>query len=570
MGRCFEKAYQRLYGRPALMTTVASLGSGSEVAAATATPPRAVGTAVRDVVELLAVPRLLPAGTQLTVRGQITHRRKLAKDLLFIDLRQVPTTGAATAQPPGDRCQAQLTGGGGSGEPEPEPAALSGAMLGGSGGGSPEGSALGGTVEVVISGRGNGGDWPPVDAAALELGRSLRQGDVVEVAGVLEAMAGPPHRHIAAASQQQEGAGPAGEADVAGQGQQRVGGDDVAGAVVVRAGAGPVGGPGAGCAVRVISRWVDTHGKLSFASASDPSYMMSQRSKSKQGRKQGRMKGDGTLAAASDRRRRPGAKKRLHERRLEQCRGVVQRVATPANAERLAYSPSLCCLPCPSTSVPPPPMPPTQPHSVTTVTSRPPLLSPASPSPPPTAEPAQADNARRRGPAEAGEADDPAPEGRIDWSAMPASLDPAAGEQEGGIISGGDSRGRDQSRRAQRKRWQVESVYCVARALVWALCAARRRWQRRRRPDDDCGGDDDGRGSQLLRVVDFGSGAGNATLAVAWLLRSRCRFVLLDMKPVATELATRRIAQVEGLSQTVSACTGRIEEYREVRVRACV
>jgi hypothetical protein len=541
----------RLYGRPAPMTTAASLGSGSEVAAATATPPRAVGTAVRDVVELLAVPRLLPAGTQLTVRGQITHRRKIAKDLLFIDLRQVPTTGAATAQPPGDRCQAQLTGGGGSGEPEPEPAALSGVGWA---------AALGGTVEVVISGRGNGGDWPPVDAAVLELGRSLRQGDVVEVAGVLEAMAGPPHRRIAAASQQREGAGPAGEADVAGQGQQRVGGDDVAGAVVVRAGAGPVGSPGAGCAVRVISRWVDTHGKLSFASASDPSYMMSQRSKSKQGRKQGRTKGNDTLAAASDRRRRPGAKKRLHERRLEQCRGVVQRVATPANAGRLAYSPGLCCLPCPSTSVPPPPTPPTQPRSVTTVTtSRPPLLSPASPSPPPTAEPAH-----RRGPAAA---DDPAPEGRIDWSAMPASLDPAAGDQEGGIISGGDSRGRDQSRRAQRKRWQVESVYCVARALVWALCAAR---QRRQRPDDDCGGDDDGRGGQLLHVVDFGSGAGNATLAVAWLLRSQCRFVLLDMKPVATELATRRIAQVEGLSQTVSACTGRIEEYREVRVRACV
>ena len=54
-------------------------------------------------------------------------------------------------------------------------------------------------------------------------------------------------------------------------------------------------------------------------------------------------------------------------------------------------------------------------------------------------------------------------------------------------------------------------------------------------------------------MVDFGSGAGNATLAIAWLLRARCSFVLLDMKPVAVELATERIAGVPGLSDTASA-----------------
>ena len=54
-------------------------------------------------------------------------------------------------------------------------------------------------------------------------------------------------------------------------------------------------------------------------------------------------------------------------------------------------------------------------------------------------------------------------------------------------------------------------------------------------------------------MVDFGSGAGNATLAIAWLLRTRCSFVLLDMKPVAVELATERIAGVPGLSDTASA-----------------
>lgn len=41
------------------------------------------------------------------------------------------------------------------------------------------------------------------------------------------------------------------------------------------------------------------------------------------------------------------------------------------------------------------------------------------------------------------------------------------------------------------------------------------------------------REGKLLHVVDFGSGAGNATLAVAWLLKDRCRFTLLDMKPTA-------------------------------------
>ena len=56
-----------------------------------------------------------------------------------------------------------------------------------------------------------------------------------------------------------------------------------------------------------------------------------------------------------------------------------------------------------------------------------------------------------------------------------------------------------------------------------------------------------------LHVVDFGSGAGNATLALAWLLRERCRFTLLDMKPRAVALAKQRAAAVPALAGLVEA-----------------
>ena len=98
----------------------------------------------------------------------------------------------------------------------------------------------------------------------------------------------------------------------------------------------------------------------------------------------------------------------------------------------------------------------------------------------------------------------------------------------------------------------MESVYCALLSLIKSM--AKRQG--------------------LLRVVDFGSGSGNATLAVAWLLRDRCSFVLLDMKPVAVKLAESRVAAVPGLSGTVSAAAGRIEDYSDdfdigVAVHAC-
>jgi SAM-dependent methyltransferase len=144
-------------------------------------------------------------------------------------------------------------------------------------------------------------------------------------------------------------------------------------------------------------------------------------------------------------------------------------------------------------------------------------------------------------------ADEHVPPGRIDWDAMPASLDPARGEDGGGGIVAGGKDGAEA--RAERKRWQVESVYCALLSIV------------------------DGP-AKMLRVVDFGSGSGNATLAVAWLLRERCHFVLLDMKPVAVQLAEQRVSLVSGLSETVSAVAGRIEDYSDdfdigVAVHAC-
>ena len=143
--------------------------------------------------------------------------------------------------------------------------------------------------------------------------------------------------------------------------------------------------------------------------------------------------------------------------------------------------------------------------------------------------------------------EDPAvPAGRIDWSLMPASLDPARGEVGAGGIIGGGKEGA--AERAERKQWQVESVYCALLSIVNALAGRRSQ-------------DGPGR-NKLIRVVDFGSGSGNATLAIAWLLRTRCSFVLLDMKPVAVQLAETRVAAVPGLGETVAAVAGRIEDFR--------
>ena len=95
---------------------------------------------------------------------------------------------------------------------------------------------------------------------------------------------------------------------------------------------------GADC-IRVVSRWADTHGRLSYATAHDGGYKASQRSRSKQGRK---APPSGADAGAERAKRRPGAKQRKHSRHLEMCRAVVERLDIPSNAGRLAYTAGIC------------------------------------------------------------------------------------------------------------------------------------------------------------------------------------------------------------------------------------
>ena len=136
----------------------------------------------------------------------------------------------------------------------------------------------------------------------------------------------------------------------------------------------------------------------------------------------------------------------------------------------------------------------------------------------------------------------------IDWALVPPSLDPAASGQPGGI----QTVGAGADGRAQRKRWQVESVY----SAMWPIVAALHKREARR-----------------VNIVDFGSGSGNATLAIAWLLREISQWVLIDAKPQAIELANKRVALAD-LTGIVETRVDRIEAHKEpfdigVAVHAC-
>jgi len=165
---------------------------------------------------------------------------------------------------------------------------------------------------------------------------------------------------------------------------------------------------------------------------------------------------------------------------------------------------------------------------------------------------------------------EPAP-AAIDWARVPPSLDPAGGggaltygAHTGAIKAGGASTG-GASGRAQRKRQQVESVFAALLPLLLEL----RRQQARR-------GDASSTVPAPLRIVDFGSGSGNATLAIAWALHQRglrCTWLLLDAKERAVALAAERVAAA-GLELVVEARAGKIEELCEpfdagVAVHAC-
>jgi hypothetical protein len=123
----------------------------------------APATVVTSVNELKAASRrrgeeaaggLVP-GAVLALHGQIVCRRRLAKDLVFFDIRH-HGVGAHS----GGEAQSADTQ----------------------------------TVEVVVSGRAG------ADAATVKLARSLRQGDVVHVVAALEADDGPKAAAAAAAA----------------------------------------------------------------------------------------------------------------------------------------------------------------------------------------------------------------------------------------------------------------------------------------------------------------------------------------------------------------------------------
>ncbi|KAJ1639189.1 hypothetical protein T492DRAFT_938097 [Pavlovales sp. CCMP2436] len=107
---------------------------------------------------------------------------------------------------------------------------------------------------------------------------------------------------------------------------------------------------------------------------------------------------------------------------------------------------------------------------------------------------------------------------RVDWSSVPASVDPV----HSGQIS---------AERGRRKRWQIESFRCILDAIV---------------------------GDEALCVVDFCCGSGNFGLALAALL-PKCSFLLLDRNAHAIDLARQRAADA-GLSN-VSVVVGNVEDY---------
>jgi len=111
---------------------------------------------------------------------------------------------------------------------------------------------------------------------------------------------------------------------------------------------------------------------------------------------------------------------------------------------------------------------------------------------------------------------------RIDWSAMASALDPL----RGGKLH--------HAPRGLHKRQQLESLYVL---LAFLLPSA---------------------ASPHTRIVDFGCGSGNSSLALAALFPF-CHFTLLDVKPTAIALAEQR-AREAGLTN-VSFFVGDVDAW---------
>ncbi len=100
----------------------------------------------------------------------------------------------------------------------------------------------------------------------------------------------------------------------------------------------------------------------------------------------------------------------------------------------------------------------------------------------------------------------PLPEGRFEWHDMPPSLQPSHN------LTG---------ERAANKQQQCESF---ARALETLV---------------------DRSAGRRLRVVDFGSGTGNASLPLTWWFRDVCDFVLVDRFDEPIRIAKERVAAAQ-------------------------
>ena len=100
----------------------------------------------------------------------------------------------------------------------------------------------------------------------------------------------------------------------------------------------------------------------------------------------------------------------------------------------------------------------------------------------------------------------------IDWAALPTSVDPGATKGRGGLIP---------PRRAERKRWQVESLW---RAASWLLPST---------------GTEPGNGAV---IVDFCGGSGHVGLPLAALLPS-CHVVVADINAESLEIVAQRAAE---------------------------
>ena len=111
---------------------------------------------------------------------------------------------------------------------------------------------------------------------------------------------------------------------------------------------------------------------------------------------------------------------------------------------------------------------------------------------------------------------------RIDWTTMASALDPL----QGGKLH--------HAPRGLHKRQQLESLYVLLASLLSSTS------------------------SPHTRIVDFGCGSGNSSLALAALF-PHCHFTLLDVKPTAIALAEQRIREA-GLTN-VSLFVGEVDTW---------